>query len=133
MDAAMAVLSPRVRAGISVLACLPEPEVAQALNRLRDDLASGAWHTRRRHLLNFEAFDLGYYLVIACLPTVSAGPAVRLPDPGVSTQHGIICTIAAHPPVCCSRQRSAPLILGCTVVVDNNQETGPDRSAKFLR
>ncbi|MDP8929722.1 MAG: class I SAM-dependent methyltransferase [Actinomycetota bacterium] len=60
-----AYLDPRVHAGISVFACLTEPEVTQAMNRLREDLTSGAWHTHNRHLLNLEAFDLGYYLVIA--------------------------------------------------------------------
>ncbi|MDP8930797.1 MAG: methyltransferase domain-containing protein [Actinomycetota bacterium] len=60
-----AYLNPRVRAGISVFVGLPEPEVTQAMNRLRDDLASGVWHKRHRDLLDLDACDLGYYLVIA--------------------------------------------------------------------
>lgn len=60
-----AYLHPRVRAGISVFAQLPETEVAQAMRRLRDDLTSGAWHTRHEQLLKLEDLDLGYYVVIA--------------------------------------------------------------------
>ena len=58
-----AYLDPRVRRGISVFARLDEDYVTRAIERLRDDLASGAWHERHRDLLAREELDLGYYVV----------------------------------------------------------------------
>lgn len=60
-----AYLDPAVRAGISLFA-LPGAEAG--LERLRSDLASGAWDARHGHLLGMDAFDLGYRLVVAELP-----------------------------------------------------------------
>ena len=58
-------LDPRVRAGISSLALLP-PEVAErCADRLRHDLASGAWDARYGYLRELPEVDLGYRLVIA--------------------------------------------------------------------
>lgn len=57
-----AYLDPAVRAGISSFA-LPGTEAG--LERLRSDLASGAWHARHGQLLAADALDLGYRLVVA--------------------------------------------------------------------
>lgn len=47
------------------LALLPVDVVDPALQRLRDDLESGAWHTRHADLLDLPELDLGYRLVVA--------------------------------------------------------------------
>jgi SAM-dependent methyltransferase len=60
-----AYLDQRVRDGISVFARLPQPDVDDALNRLRHDLTTGAWHDRHADLLERDALDLGYYVVVA--------------------------------------------------------------------
>lgn len=57
-----AYLDPAVRAGISSFA-LPGTEAG--LERLRADLASGAWHARHGELLAEDALDVGYRLVVA--------------------------------------------------------------------
>lgn len=55
-----AYLNPAIRDGISSFAKFnPEPGVA----RLRDDLHTGRWSSRNRHLLKLESLDLGYRLV----------------------------------------------------------------------
>lgn len=58
-----AYLDPEVRRGISLFATLPPAPVAQALRRLRDDLASGAWQARYADLLERDSIDLGYRLI----------------------------------------------------------------------
>jgi Methyltransferase domain len=60
-----AYLDPRVRDGISVFRLLPPEEVDTAIERLRADLESGAWARRNADILEREAIDLGYRLVIA--------------------------------------------------------------------
>jgi hypothetical protein len=60
-----AYLDARVRAGISVFSRIDETETAAMLSRLRADLASGAWRERYGELLEVEAVDLGYRLVVA--------------------------------------------------------------------
>ena len=60
-----AYLDDRVRRGISVFARLPEPEVAEGLDQLAADLASGAWRDRHRELRNRKQLDLGYRIAIA--------------------------------------------------------------------
>ena len=60
-----AYLDPRVRDGISVFRLLPPEEVDTAIARLRADLESGAWARRNADILEREALDLGYRLVIA--------------------------------------------------------------------
>jgi SAM-dependent methyltransferase len=60
-----AYLDPRVRDGISVFRLLPPEEVDAAIARLRADLESGAWARRNADILEREALDLGYRLVIA--------------------------------------------------------------------
>jgi SAM-dependent methyltransferase len=64
-----AYLDAAVRAGISLFA-LPGTETGLA--RLRADLATGAWHARHGHLLELDALDLGYRLVVAHLPDRAA-------------------------------------------------------------
>lgn len=59
-----AYLDPAVRAGISSFA---RCETAAGIERLRADLASGAWHARNGELLEQDALDLGYRLVVATL------------------------------------------------------------------
>lgn len=59
-----AYLDPEVRAAISALALL-DPEILRpGLDRLAADLASGAWHKRNRDLLDLDAYDYGYRLVL---------------------------------------------------------------------
>jgi len=59
-----AYLDPAVRAGISSFA---HPGTEPGLERLAADLASGAWNDRHGHLLEADALDLGYRLVVARL------------------------------------------------------------------
>jgi SAM-dependent methyltransferase len=58
-------LDPAARANISVLARLPEDQVAPGLARLRQDLDSGAWHKAHAALLAQDSIDAGLRLVIA--------------------------------------------------------------------
>jgi SAM-dependent methyltransferase len=59
-----AYLDPAVRAGISTLAKRSEDELAEGLARLRADLESGAWARRHADLLERDALDLGYRLLV---------------------------------------------------------------------
>jgi hypothetical protein len=59
-----AYLDPRVRAGISSFAYR---ESEAGLAQLRSDLADGTWNVRFGHLLDLDALDIGYRLVIAKL------------------------------------------------------------------
>jgi hypothetical protein len=60
-----AYLDPIVRAASSTFATLPDDVVQPAMERLRKDLESGAWHERHRKLLAAETMDFGYRLLIA--------------------------------------------------------------------
>ena len=60
-----AYLDKRVRDGISVFRLLPPADVESAMERLRADLESGEWARRNAMILEREAMDLGYRLVIA--------------------------------------------------------------------
>ena len=60
-----AYLDPDVRGSISALALVDDADLAPGLARLRDDLGSGVWHARNADLLDSEALDLGYRLVVA--------------------------------------------------------------------
>lgn len=60
-----AYLDPVVRAGMSVFARRDEAEVAPGLARLERDLADGTWHRRHAGLLERDAMDLGYRLLVA--------------------------------------------------------------------
>ena len=58
-----AYLDPRIRRGISSFWALPDLD--EGLARLREDLATGAWARRYRHLLDWDEMDAGYRLVVA--------------------------------------------------------------------
>jgi SAM-dependent methyltransferase len=58
-------LSPEVRANISAFARLPAAEVEPGMERLRRDLASGAWQARHVDLLRHDSMDLGLRLVVS--------------------------------------------------------------------
>lgn len=60
-----AYLDPAVQSGISSFARVPG--TSAGLDRLRADLASGAWAERNRPLLRREALDVGYRIVVAHL------------------------------------------------------------------
>lgn len=60
-----AYLDPAVRAGISGIARLPAVVVEQAMARLADDLARGAWHRAHRDLLARVEIDAGYRIVVS--------------------------------------------------------------------
>lgn len=60
-----AYLDPAVRAGISSLAQLSPGAIERGVQKLRHDLASGAWHDRYGYLLQLQELDLGYRLLIA--------------------------------------------------------------------
>ena len=64
-----AYLDPAVQAGISSFA---HPGAEPGLERLRADLATGAWHARHGHLLAADTLDLGYRLIVAHLPDRAA-------------------------------------------------------------
>jgi hypothetical protein len=54
-----------VRDGISVFHRLPQAEVADAMDRLRCDLADGSWDRRHGQLRGEPELDVGLRLVIA--------------------------------------------------------------------
>lgn len=60
-----AYLDPGVRAAISGLARLPDDVVAAGVERLAEDLASGAFAERHADLLAQDAIDGGYRLVVS--------------------------------------------------------------------
>ncbi len=62
-----AYLDEAVRAGISVFQLQPAEEVADAIARLRADLADGTWASRDAELQDREELDVGLRLVVARL------------------------------------------------------------------
>jgi hypothetical protein len=54
-----------VRANVSVFALLPPAEVDALVAALRADLESGAWAERNADLLDRDALDLGYRVLVA--------------------------------------------------------------------
>ncbi|MEU8774968.1 class I SAM-dependent methyltransferase [Streptomyces sp. NPDC048606] len=58
-------LDPAIRLASSTFAQLPPSVVEPAMDRLRADLDSGLWHRRHAGLLDREAVDYGYRLVVA--------------------------------------------------------------------
>lgn len=60
-----AYLDPAVQAGMSWLALLPAGVRRRGTDRLRRDLASGAWDRRHGHLRTQASYDGGYRLAIA--------------------------------------------------------------------
>jgi SAM-dependent methyltransferase len=63
-----AYLDPTVRAGISMLALTDPGKLTVGLERLRADIASGAWADKHAELLDQPEFDAGYRLIVAGLP-----------------------------------------------------------------
>ncbi|GAA3051110.1 class I SAM-dependent methyltransferase [Pseudonocardia yunnanensis] len=59
-----AYLDPAVRAASSGIAALPPEVVDAAMQHLTDDLAGGRWQRRHHDLLERDALDVGYRLVI---------------------------------------------------------------------
>jgi hypothetical protein len=59
-----AYLDPAVRVGISFFHQLDSGHVRRAMERLADDLASGAWAERNGELLELDELDLGLRLVV---------------------------------------------------------------------
>lgn len=70
-----AMLRPEVQAGMSWLALLDDDARARGTQRLRDDLATGAWDARFGHLRTQEHFDGGYRIAIAGTESVHNGAA----------------------------------------------------------
>lgn len=60
-----AYLDPAVRANISVFALAAREEVDAMVAALRADLESGAWAARHGDLLDRDALDLGYRILVA--------------------------------------------------------------------
>jgi SAM-dependent methyltransferase len=60
-------LDEEVRRNISNFALAPERDVAVGLQRLRDDLASGAWDRKYGELRTSDALDLGHRILIAAV------------------------------------------------------------------
>lgn len=58
-------LDPQVRAGMSAFAVADRSRIAIGVERLKADLASGAWFTRHGHLLERQTFDAGYRFVLS--------------------------------------------------------------------
>jgi SAM-dependent methyltransferase len=60
-----AYLDPRIRAGSSTFAVLPEEVVEPGIEKLRRDLQSGAWHRTHADLLDAQTCDYGYRVIVA--------------------------------------------------------------------
>jgi SAM-dependent methyltransferase len=60
-----AYLDPRVRAGMSIFALMEPTLVDRAMARLRADLEDGTWARRNAELVDLEALDAGYQLLVA--------------------------------------------------------------------
>jgi SAM-dependent methyltransferase len=60
-----AYLEPAVRANISLFSLLPAAEVEAMVAALGADLESGAWERRNAELLELDAFDFGYRVIVA--------------------------------------------------------------------
>ena len=58
-------LEPAVRPGISTFGELDQDVLERALERLRNDLDSGAWRRRYGGLLSQQELDIGYRLVVS--------------------------------------------------------------------
>jgi hypothetical protein len=60
-----AYLDPIVQEGMSFFAQLDPDRRRRGTERLRDDLASGAWDDRHGHLRALDEIDIGYRLLVA--------------------------------------------------------------------
>ena len=56
---------PHVQRSISAFATLDDDVLRAGTDRLRDDLASGAWGDRNGHLRALSAYDVGYRLIVS--------------------------------------------------------------------
>lgn len=56
-----AYLDPRIRKGMSPFHLIGD--LSEGLDRLENDLADGEWDRRYGHLLDYDAYDVGYRLV----------------------------------------------------------------------
>ena len=59
-----AYLDPAVRAGISIFHLLDQGHVESAMERLAEDIESGAWARRNAELLELDELDLGLRLIV---------------------------------------------------------------------
>ncbi|MDY6843554.1 MAG: class I SAM-dependent methyltransferase, partial [Thermodesulfobacteriota bacterium] len=62
-----AYLDPRVRKAISTFSRIPD--IQERVERLQNDIYSGAWRQKHSHLLGKESLDLGYRLVVCETPS----------------------------------------------------------------
>jgi SAM-dependent methyltransferase len=60
-----AYLDPAVQRSMSILALLPDEVIARGTTRLESDLEDGTWLAHHAHLLEQDAADYGYRLVVA--------------------------------------------------------------------
>jgi SAM-dependent methyltransferase len=60
-----AYLDPEVRAGISVFSAVGPDAAGAAIAKLERDLADGTWARRHADLMELDALDLGYRVVVA--------------------------------------------------------------------
>ena len=60
----LAYLDSDVRSCISGLARLRREDLEPGLEHLRQDLDTGAWHTRHQDLLDLDAIDAGLRLIV---------------------------------------------------------------------
>jgi hypothetical protein len=60
-----AYLDPAVRRAISGLARLDDDQVQPGLDRLAQDLSTGAWQSQHADLLARDTYDAGYRLVVS--------------------------------------------------------------------
>jgi SAM-dependent methyltransferase len=58
-------LDPTIRSGSSTFSTLPDEIVEPGMERLREDLVSGAWARHHQDLLSAEAVDYGHRLIVA--------------------------------------------------------------------
>lgn len=56
-------LDPRVRAGISTLAVMPDAVITRLVIQLSDDLETGRWLERNEDILELDELDLGYRIL----------------------------------------------------------------------
>lgn len=60
-----AYLDPAIRAGMSAMQTMDQGLVTSRMERLADDLASGAWDEKHGHLRDLDELDLGYRLLVS--------------------------------------------------------------------
>ena len=63
LAAARDVPRPRVRAGISTLAVMPDAVITRLVIQLSDDLETGRWLERNEDILELDELDLGYRIL----------------------------------------------------------------------